>query len=258
MNNQAWKRLHARYEREAYRIIMRHVKEQLKKIPLTDLTNAELTVEYNVNDNFAIDMLKDVYQVIGLKHGKLMDKQIEDGITKDYRKKPLFSTVWQRFILEFLSSEAGLSKVKIISGTFKETVKNLLIKMVEENFTVTQMAKALASPQLYKWEAMRIARTETTFTASASASKVSESSLVRQEKTWMSGGYDGVTRESHIQMDNVTVDAEEDFIVGGSRMAYPGDQKGPAEEVVNCRCRIVYTSKKNPDGSLMFKENIVY
>ena len=120
------------------------------------------------------------------------------------------------------------------------------------------MAKALASPSLYKWEAMRIARTETTFTASASAAKVSESSLVQQQKTWYSGGYDGVTRDTHIDMDNVTVDAEEDFIVGGSRMAYPGDQRGPAEEVINCRCRIAYTSKKNPDGSLMFKENFVY
>jgi hypothetical protein len=33
---------------------------------------------------------------------------------------------------------------------------------------------------------------------------------------------------------------DEPFIVGESELMYPSDPEGPAEEVINCRCAVLY------------------
>ena len=60
------------------------------------------------------------------------------------------------------------------------------------------------------------------------------------KKIWDSTGDDGRTRDSHLQMEGVTVDIDEPFVLpDGSRMMYPGDSSlgAPAKEIINCRCR---------------------
>lgn len=57
-------------------------------------------------------------------------------------------------------------------------------------------------------------------------------------KRWVTSR-DGRVRPSHAALDGVTVDAEEDFLVGGFPAAYPKDPRLPAGESINCRCVVV-------------------
>ena len=50
---------------------------------------------------------------------------------------------------------------------------------------------------------------------------------------------DARTRNSHNEMKrSETIGAEEDFEVGGSKMQFPGDRRGGASQVINCRCAL--------------------
>lgn len=54
-------------------------------------------------------------------------------------------------------------------------------------------------------------------------------------KKWLTSGNDNV-RPAHAQANGQVVAVDEDFRVGGERLAHPGDEKGSAWNVINCRC----------------------
>lgn len=54
-------------------------------------------------------------------------------------------------------------------------------------------------------------------------------------KTWLST-LDQRTRPSHVEADGQRTLLTSPFIVGGEQLQYPGDPRGSAETVINCRC----------------------
>lgn len=58
-------------------------------------------------------------------------------------------------------------------------------------------------------------------------------------KVWLAT-VDSRTRESHMDADGQEVALDEPFQVGGYDLEFPGDPAGPAEEVINCRCTVIY------------------
>lgn len=92
--------------------------------------------------------------------------------------------------------------------------------------------------------ATRIARTETTRVMNASRlDRIKEAEVegIKVMKRWVSTN-DGRTRRrpedefDHLKMQGVTVPKDEPFIVNGEKLDYPGDPKGSAANVINCRC----------------------
>lgn len=59
------------------------------------------------------------------------------------------------------------------------------------------------------------------------------------EKIWLATE-DSRTRPSHRAADGQTVKIGETFNVGGSKLRYPGDPLGAAEDCINCRCSVAY------------------
>ena len=58
-------------------------------------------------------------------------------------------------------------------------------------------------------------------------------------QVWLSSQDDRV-RDTHAEADGQEVPIGEMFTVGGALLAYPGDPDGPDEEVINCRCTVLY------------------
>lgn len=58
-------------------------------------------------------------------------------------------------------------------------------------------------------------------------------------KTWLATS-DARTRRTHREADGQLVALDRPFTVGGAALDHPGDPAGPAKEVVNCRCTLLY------------------
>ncbi len=58
-------------------------------------------------------------------------------------------------------------------------------------------------------------------------------------KEWLATA-DSRTRDTHWVADGQRVRLDERFVVGGASLDYPGDPSGPAREVVNCRCTVLF------------------
>lgn len=121
-----------------------------------------------------------------------------------------------------------------------------------QNLSLADQAKGLRG-NMYgfsRTRAMRIARTET-HSASSFASdqyndKVSKELGIPMKKRWVSVG-DARTRLSHANANGQIRDMEEDFEINGALMKHPGDPKGGAKNVVNCRCVVVYVDDEDLD-----------
>jgi hypothetical protein len=72
-------------------------------------------------------------------------------------------------------------------------------------------------------------------------------------KEWLATA-DARTRESHLDADGeMVLGMDTPFPVGGDLLAYPGDPSGSPEEVINCRCTMLYHYPGDPD----YPDNVV-
>jgi hypothetical protein len=85
--------------------------------------------------------------------------------------------------------------------------------------------------------ARRLARTEAT-AAQAHTTLLDLAANNATMKRWVAH-HDEITRPTHLDADGQTIPLAAAFTVGGSRLMYPADPKGPHSEVANCRCVIV-------------------
>lgn len=112
----------------------------------------------------------------------------------------------------------------------------------------------LSDDQRWTNRAVTIARTETLGAnnagATASAGATAEVLGVNPAeviKEWMATS-DGRTRETHVEADGQQVmGLDALFSVGGADLQQPGDPSGPGEEVINCRCTVVFIYPGDPD-----------
>ena len=101
--------------------------------------------------------------------------------------------------------------------------------------------------------AMTIARTETHSMAVSSfqdAVQIQGDELgMESVKSWAASN-DDRTRETHREADYTRNDRNKDiamdkpFLVGGEELAFPGDPDGSPENVINCRCVVLYNTKE--------------
>jgi HK97 family phage portal protein len=83
-----------------------------------------------------------------------------------------------------------------------------------------------------------IARTETIGLSNELAREQMRDSGEVSQKQWYSIG-DERTRESHFALNGTTIGINEQFDVNGTMADGPHDSNLPAEEVINCRCRLI-------------------
>lgn len=89
-----------------------------------------------------------------------------------------------------------------------------------------------------QFELERIARTEVIKASNGGAMLAYRQSEVVDEKEWLATP-DTRTREDHAAADGQRVALDEPFLVGTSRLDFPGDPSAPAEQVIKCRCTVV-------------------
>lgn len=92
------------------------------------------------------------------------------------------------------------------------------------------------------YRARMIARTESAAAfnfANLETVKDMEDSTGPLMKTWVAATDERV-RDTHAEIDGTSVPLEDTFKVGDSDLSFPGDPSGSPEEIINCRCTLVY------------------
>lgn len=107
-----------------------------------------------------------------------------------------------------------------------------------------------ATDELGETRATRIARTETISVRNAASLNVVDQIGVASQKRWQATN-DSRTRETHLDADGQIVDREQPFSVGGFPLQHPGDPAGPPEEIINCRCTMVFEFDEDELQSLL-------
>lgn len=102
-----------------------------------------------------------------------------------------------------------------------------------------------------------IARTEVHGAASRTGNETAAAlhAEVPLLKTWVAY-LDDRTRDAHAEADGQQVGFDEPFEVDGEELDYPGDPAGSAENVINCRCAVVYDEVGAAEGDVPAVEEV--
>lgn len=155
-------------------------------------------------------------------------------------KKDLFASLAQTWI-----TREALRKSAMIASTDVDDVRNAIQDGLDDGIGTAEIARNIREvSSLTAFRAATVARTEThaaaTFGSVESVRQAEQSLGVTMLKAWLPT-IDDRTRDDHRAMANVgAVPLNEKFNVGGVLMDRPGDPSAPAEQVINCRCALIY------------------
>lgn len=157
---------------------------------------------------------------------------------------------WKRQLSAWISNQGG-KQIKEIDRTTRDNINSLITEGIDEGLGAAEIAGNIRSlaGEFTRARALTIAVTEThnasMFSLQETALADSAATGLVLQKQW-AAVEDSRTREAHAAADGQTVDLDEDFIVGGEKMAYPGDPVASAGNVINCRCTLIYIPKETP------------
>lgn len=192
-----------------------------------------------------------LYSNIGLRFAKWYAKTYDRLISKRQDVSG-FDDVWSEGFAEAGRKVAG-QRIVLLQGTAKaEVIKNLQRFMKDPEFMALgadQRGRILRSRfnKLSAYQAERIVRTEATYAANLgsqrSAIDIFGSDGLQRE--WLTA-IDGRERDAHRMTNGQIVDMDKPFNVGGELLMMPGDPRGRAANVINCRCAVAHLPK--PDA----------
>ena len=146
----------------------------------------------------------------------------------------------------------GLTAVTNISNTTVNRLTKVMLAMEAEGLGVAVIADEIFQSMRGAFSRNRaavIARTETHNAASFANHEVAKSmNIPNLQKQWVAVS-DDRTRSNHAIMNGTRVPMDEDFDVpstlGTRRMSRPSDPRGGAENVINCRCVLMYVTPED-------------
>jgi uncharacterized protein with gpF-like domain len=137
-------------------------------------------------------------------------------------------------------------KAKMIGETTRTRIQRAVAEGVEGGMSVPEIADLIEEKTygvINEYRAELISRTETHAAMQYGSIEAAKSTDMMKTKTWLSG-QDERVRDDHAEMDGQTVGIDEEFDGPCEGMSYPGDPSGPAEEVINCRCVLIYSTEE--------------
>jgi len=132
----------------------------------------------------------------------------------------------------------GLERATLINETSKKQLSNSLSQGVQDGESILELQDRVKDQfdGLRDYRSERISRTESTATMNSGAIDTYKAAGIKS-KTWLAT-MDDRTRDAHAELDDQTIDIDDDFNVGGDIMSAPGLGNDPAENI-NCRCTVI-------------------
>ena len=259
-----WLKWHNGYERTARIIFQRTFKEIAKDIPFDRMSvgTYKSYLQTHVSKEKIFDSYVKVYSEVGTKHGKRVGVQINKQINQKNFNVDGFLNEFQKTLINFLVTNEG-SRITTVRQSYIQFLTQIMTKGIADGKTIsiiaTDMTRLIKSRNFYRWQALRIARTETTAASNYAATVSSSVSGVLMDKVWISA-LDERTRQgkfNHLEMNQKRVPLDKAFNVSGEKLMFPGDPKGSGGNVINCRCSVAQVVRRDSDGNIMRIEDKV-
>lgn len=171
-------------------------------------------------------------RVFSAMHGRKSTQPLEQ---KGFRE------IFESVISLWIDSQS-LEKAKSVAASQREEVRKTIAAAQTEGLGEEETARRIQTTvggKFARFRAARIARTEMHTASERGALEAANSTGVPMLKEWASSE-DARTRESHFEADGQQRRMDVPFDVGGWSLMHPGDPAGPAHEVINCRCTVLY------------------
>lgn len=123
-----------------------------------------------------------------------------------------------------------------IAELASEILQNAFTEGLGEEETATILQEAIGGDYS---SAARIARTEMHTAANIGSDEAARATGLTIVKEWATTE-DGRARQSHVDADGQRRPMDEPFDVDGEALDFPGDPKGSAGNIINCRCVALY------------------
>lgn len=274
-------RWHKSYEKRAYKVFKKVFVKYGKSIDLTDVKPHEL--ENYLKKTLDIDLLYDAYAEVYTEIGFTHRQRVLKGINLDAKGFPIHAdfTGFKKDVIKYLMKFGG-ERIVSVHESYILTISKIIRKEITKEYNIYDTAQTILElvmdsewfkkkkwpweqPKYYKWQAMRISRTETTAASNYAALQAADDTGFVMEKEWISvgRGYDGRTREhekgdlfDHVDMDGQKVPRYAKFELRSSKgekdsLDFPGDPNGHPSDVINCRCTVALIAKRDRAGNLI-------
>lgn len=154
--------------------------------------------------------------------------------------------VIEKSVLNPLDRIGYLRRNKLNQAKMAQGIQETLTQGLIQGKSYTDVAKGIKGKMdIGASDALRIANTEMHRVQSEARQESFTDAFdkgVNANKRWISA-LDDTTRDAHAEVDGQEVGVNEPFIVSGEELMYPGDPRGSAGNVINCRCSHIIVIK---------------
>jgi len=150
--------------------------------------------------------------------------------------------------LEVIFAKKTAKKIVLLYGTTQDLLIPAVqdaIKLANEGASIAKISKEIRKQitdvggAISKGRATTIARTEVIGASNSASYASAKSTGLEIQKAWITGGAN--IRDTHLEAEaQGWIPMNDKFQVGGYEMEYPGDPSGGPEEVINCKCTLIY------------------
>jgi uncharacterized protein with gpF-like domain len=177
-----------------------------------------------------------VWSRVGQEFAVETARQIESG------RKSITATRndYRDSLLNYLAT-AGANRVQGVNDTTIAKLQSILDNAVRQGLSIADTYRLIGADfsAMAGYRSERIARTEIIGASNRGAYEAGRATGIALNKMWIAT-VDDRTRDSHRELDGVTVGRDDSFRVGQDWMETPGDLSAPPENVCNCRCAIAF------------------
>lgn len=228
---------------------MQQLKDVLLEVNVGVLDIMTEKINTIVSNNSIKKAFYNLYNDVGWEFFRLAKfrKSIED----------IERSLWDEVFEAWVERETG-SRITLITDfskeLLKETIRKVLAQGQQQGLGIIEMERLLRETltsdfrTMARMRSLRIVQTEVMSASNFATLKAGEQSGIQMMKVWMTAPVGVAKTERHAVIEGLDGQRRakgQDFDVGGVPMAYPGDPKGGAENVVNCRCVMSWEPVEN-------------
>lgn len=198
-------------------------------------------IEQNLDESYLDKWFQGLYIEAGLPRAKSVARDMNKAKAADDEG------YWEQELLKYANQRAG-ENIVLVQNTLRDNLIEIVRKTMESDtqMGIEKLARSILKgySDIALWQARRIAQTEAMISLAEAGDIAARSLDIPFVKTWAVSGL-GNTRDSHLEMDGMTVEDDEPFQLIDCQMMYPhdGSMGAPAGEIINCACDCIRRPK---------------